>query len=327
MGGGSYSYAEASSRAKSYTKCSLEDAHYLDEAVFTVHSWDTSIKNDLNIKARVDKSNPEMGLQSVIRESRDSEEHPTSFPIIIGLDVTGSMGYIPKELIKNGFPKMMEKIMKEGVEHAQVCFMGIGDLDVDAAPIQMGQFETSDELCEKWLKGLYLEGGGGSNPYESYSLAWYAAARHTSTDSFDKRGIKGVCITIGDEPNMPILSKRMLNEHLGSAQADIDSAQLLEEAREKWNVYHINIVDHAGCRKTTQDSWGQLLGEDFVNTQSPRGEDVPDIIAGLVVRAYKEGLANAKTVLTETATPDEAVTNPKSKTADELLAEIKDALS
>ena len=107
-----------------------------------------------------------MKVTKVIREARDSEEHPNSFPIIIGLDVTGSMGYIPKELIKNGFPEMMKKIMDEGVEHAQVCFMGIGDEECDSAPIQMGQFETSDELCEKWLKAIYLEGGGGGNDGE-----------------------------------------------------------------------------------------------------------------------------------------------------------------
>ena len=48
----------------------------------------------------------------VIRESRDSEEHPNSVPIIIALDVTGSMGSVPHHLVKQGRPTMMESIMK-----------------------------------------------------------------------------------------------------------------------------------------------------------------------------------------------------------------------
>lgn len=52
---------------------------------------------------------------------RESEEHPNSFPIIIALDVTGSMGRIPYELITEGFPKLMKKIMDEGVQDLQVC--------------------------------------------------------------------------------------------------------------------------------------------------------------------------------------------------------------
>ena len=35
------------------------------------------------------------------REARDSEEHPNSTPIVIGVDVTGSMGYLSNEIIKN----------------------------------------------------------------------------------------------------------------------------------------------------------------------------------------------------------------------------------
>ena len=78
-----------------------------------------------------------------VRESRDSAEHPDSFPIIIALDVTGSMGSIPTYLVKKGLPDIMDKIIKSGIKGPQVLFLGIGDHEYDDAPLQVGQFESS----------------------------------------------------------------------------------------------------------------------------------------------------------------------------------------
>lgn len=295
MGGGVYSYCDAATRSASYFSSSLNSSSYLDKEVFTQHSL-----------------NSEMNVKGKIRESRDSDEHPTSFPIIIGLDVTGSMGHIPKELVTHGFPEIMKKIMDEGVEHAQVCFVGIGDCECDRAPIQVGQFETSDILTEKWLTTLYLEGGGGGNAYETYSLAWYIASRQTSIDSFEKRGKKGVLITIGDEPNCPSLRKRDIESLFGSAQTDIESSTLLAEAREKWEVYHINVCDWSGSRPSVINGWKQQLGENLIQTQDPGGKDIPDLIAGIIVKAYnanekKETTTDTQELITDSSDLDNVV--------------------
>ena len=271
MGGGSYSYCNASVRSTSYLSASSCDAGYLDREVFTKRSLDEK-----------------MDIKGKIRESRDSEEHPNAFPIIIALDVTGSMGSIPKKLITKGFPEIMKKIMDEGVEHAQVCFMGVGDNECDTAPIQVGQFETSDLLQENWLKSIYIESGGGGNAGEGYALAWYVAARHTSIDSMLKHGKKGVLITIGDEPVLDNIPKHDIEELFGGAQSSVSAHDILEEARQNWNVYHINVMDYSGVRSTTQNQWKQLLGENCVNTQSNNGDDVPELIAGIITKCYHE---------------------------------------
>ena len=271
MGGGVYSYADASVRSFSYASYASSDTSYLDREVFTKRSLDEK----MNIKGK-------------IRESRDSEEHPNAFPIIIALDVTGSMGNIPKKLITKGFPELMKKIMDEGVEHAQVCFIGVGDNECDTAPIQVGQFETSDLLQEQWLKSIYIESGGGGNEGEGYSLAWYVAARHTDIDSLKKHGKKGVLITIGDEPFLESTPKRDINELFGGGQSDVSAYDILNEARESWNVFHINVSDYSGVRDRVQSQWKQALGDNFVNTQSSNGDDVPELIAGIITKCYKE---------------------------------------
>lgn len=254
MGGGSYSYLSSRTRGAATYCCATgaSESAFLDSDYTTRARMSSENSSAIRQHVFTQRSlDPEMDIRGKVRESCDSEEHPTSYPIIIGLDVTGSMCSIPAELLVNSFPEIMKSIMDAGIEHAQVCFVGIGDDVYDRAPIQVGQFETSDELTEKWLKKLYLEGGGGGNFGESYSLAWYFAARHTKIDSFEKRGIKGCLITIGDEPPLRTTSRHTIERLFGdNVQSDINANGICTDASEKWNVYHID----AGNNEMT---WGQ----------------------------------------------------------------------
>ena len=106
MGCGSYSYNDAVTRSRSYRSQSIEKT-------FSKKNLDSEM-NPLNIN---------------FRESRDSEEHPESFPIIIALDETGSMGKVPKYLIDNNLPDCVASIMKAGIDNTQICFMAFGDVE------------------------------------------------------------------------------------------------------------------------------------------------------------------------------------------------------
>ena len=145
----------------------------------------------------------------MLRESRDSDEHPNTVSIILALDVTGSMGSIPHFLVKEGLPHIMGNIIQRGIKDPQLLFLAVGDHECDQCPLQVGQFESSDELLDKWLTDVYLEGGGGGNAGESYLLAWYFAGFHTVLDSFKKRQQKGFLFTIGDEPTCCSMSSSM----------------------------------------------------------------------------------------------------------------------
>ena len=134
-----------------------------------------------NIDAEMDPT------KALVRESRDSEEHPETVSIIVALDVTGSMGFVPEHIVKEALPDLIGSLMEAGIEDPQVLFLGIGDFNYDAAPLQVGQFESSAELLDRWLTRVYLEGGGGGNNQEGYNLAHLFAARHTSIDCWEKR--------------------------------------------------------------------------------------------------------------------------------------------
>lgn len=217
-----------------------------------------------------------------VRESRDSIEHPESMSIILALDVTGSMGMVPHHLVKDGLPTIMGNIIQHGTKHPQLCFLAIGDHECDRSPLQAGQFESSDELLDKWLTETYLEGGGGGNAGESYLLAWYFAAAHTAIDCWEKRQQKGFLFTIGDEPTLKEVPGKTLTKIMGGGQhQDLTADELLERARAKYHVYHIHTKETwAGSKQNTIDGWKQLMGDNCIVVDNHK--DIPSTIARVV---------------------------------------------
>lgn len=264
MGFGSYSVSAAYDRQ--YTTYS----HMTREEVFTQRHLDS----DMDPK----------GVKYRESRDRDGEE---SFPIIIALDETGSMGHMPELLIKNVFPKIMKSIIEAGIPNPQVMFAGIGDCCYDEeGPLQVGQFESSDALMEKWLTNVYLEGRGGGNAHESYLLIWYFAIHHIKTDANEKRGQKGVLITIGDEPCQQLLTKKQIKKYIGdNVQDDITAQELLEQVKQYFNVYHIHC-DGSNTYDFADTNWEDLLGINAVVSKSKKGDDVGDIIPKLVELSY-----------------------------------------
>lgn len=267
MGGGSYSTTSRINRAA--------DLGYTTKAA-----------HDIFVGKQINNAMNPYGI--VTRESRDSVEHPNSLAIILALDVTGSMGSVPHFLVKEGLPLIMETIIKEGVKNPQLLFLGIGDHECDAAPLQVGQFESSDALLDKWLTDIYLEGGGGGNTGESYLLAWYFAAKHTSIDCFEKRKRKGYLFTIGDEPTLSNIPASFLKKLMGDGQYENYSAiDLFEKASQKYNTYHIHVKEtQSGSRQSTIDNWKQLLSDNLKIAE--KRSDIVGIITDIIGKSTKD---------------------------------------
>lgn len=231
------------------------------------------------------KAHESMNPNGVIfREARDSEVHPNTVPIILGLDVTGSMGHIPHELIKEGLPKLMGGIIQGGVPDPALLFLGIGDHECDRYPLQVGQFESGDEELDMWLTRTYIEGGGGGNAGESYLLAWYFAAFHTKTDAFEKRGQKGLLFTVGDEPGLKKLPASAIKEIMGQGQQTYTHLELLAEAQKRYDVYHISVL-HSGQAINADVEWKELLGQNCLSIEDHR--EIPNVIKKIICDKHR----------------------------------------
>jgi hypothetical protein len=200
-----------------------------------------------------------------VRESRDSPDNPGSNAIIVALDVTGSMQRIPDYMVREGLPALFDNIYtRKPVTDPHVMFMGVGDVAFDRAPLQVSQFEADIRIAAQ-LKDLFLEGGGGGNNSESYTLPWYFAGLHTSIDCYRKRGRRGYLFTVGDEMPPPNLTAAQIERVVGvRPQTDFTTQQLLELASRQYHVFHV-VVQEGSFYRTHADhvrtSWTDLLGQ------------------------------------------------------------------
>lgn len=272
--------------------------------------FETKLRDEIftqNIKRRIHESMSPKNFK--IREARDSDEHSTTLPVILALDLTGSMGHIPHSLIRDGLPKLMSNIIQHGFNDAALLFLGIGDHECDRYPLQVGQFESGDEELDMWLTRTYIEGGGGGNHGESYLLAWYLAAFHTETDSFQKRGKKGVLITTGDEPGLNTIPENALREIFGDngQYQTYSDVELLKIVSEKWEVYHI-LIDGRSRSYDSNSYWNQLLGDRCIKIYDH--EDLPNKVSELVVKHSKDN------VLSTNKISDDSINEPQSNEND-----------
>ncbi|MCL6218903.1 hypothetical protein [Zunongwangia pacifica] len=272
MGGGKFSHKayEQLRSSKGYSNKSREE-------IFTARTID----------AEMDPSTIK------VRESRDSEEHPESLSIIVGLDVTGSMGFIPELIVKEALPDLIGTLMDAGIQHPQVLFMGLGDYVYDSAPLQVGQFESSAELLDRWLTRVYLEGGGGGNNQEGYNLAHLFAARHTAIDCWEKRNQKGFLFTIGDEPVFENIPDEIIKRYTIADEAQsISTKAIIKEAQEKYEVFHMHLEHNEWSKDDhRKGNWKELLGDHFIEVQDYK--KLAKIIAETVIKNHQPSFGSS----------------------------------
>lgn len=233
----------------------------------------------------------------MFRESRDGDEHPDSIAVVFNMDITGSMGTIPRLLATEVMHEFMPGLARVN-PHVQVLFAAIGDADDGynyPAPWQNGQFETDDALADEWLTRMWLEGSGGSAPYESYDLAFYFLGWLTQMDCFEKRGKKGYAFLTGDDICRGQILAETVNRLLGRTelQANITIQEAITRTAQMYHVFFL-IPDPLRARnyrdeKYVEDEWRKLLGQNGTVVVLADARDtavVSSVLFGLTEGAY-----------------------------------------
>lgn len=225
-----------------------------------------------------------------VRECLDSEAHPLSNAVAIGLDVTGSMRQVPVIIQKKLVELMGLLLRKSYLSDPAILISAIGDAYSDQVPFQLGQFESGIEI-ENDLTNLYLEGNGGGQYSESYDLFLYFLARKTSLDCLTKRGKKGYAIIVGDEKGYKHVSRKQVKDIFGDdLQADIPFDEILAEAQAKFDIYFImpNLTSYYSRPDVgTADYWQSKIGQNFIRLDDPNG--ISELIATII--GVAEGVA------------------------------------
>jgi hypothetical protein len=259
--------------------------HYHQQVTRSVQSHGTAFVHDANVNTGktqrgVHADLDPRALKGGRRESRDSPAHPESNAVLIGLDVTGTMSSVVRQ-IHASLPKLMGLLTRKNyLAHPQICFCAIGDAVTDEAPLQVGQFESGAEM-EGDLSKFWLEGNGGGQAMESYELFAFFGARHTSTDCLEKRGKLGYAFIIGDEKPWPKVHAEHQRQWLGATEAsDIPVKAIFEELQEQYHVFVIlPLGSNYGDRYKSE--WAEIVGAEHVLVL-PNPEAAAELIAAQI---------------------------------------------
>lgn len=227
------------------------------------------------------------------RESRDSEEHPNSTPIVVMFDVTGSMGDIPHKFAEELLGDLMDTLIDADVPDPQILVGAVGDAYSDRAPLQISQWESDNRVSE-WLTKIFIEGNGGGTRHESYELAWYwfSNPNNVSMDCWEKRGQKGIFFTIGDEmPYRSIRKNHVLSLTSNGIEADESFDSVIRRMNERWEAFHIMITQGYNFGKDTRDTWRALIGERAIEVNDYN--TICDVIKGTTLMVCGSSLDEA----------------------------------
>lgn len=210
------------------------------------------------------------GMKNGLRESCFPPGVDDVMPIVVSIDGTGSMQKIPHHIQKE-LPKLLETLVEEELsDHPNLLFMCHDDETViENAAFQMSQFEIEAGKLIESLNEMIIPGQGGGNNSEAYHLALYAAANHTSLESYKKNGEKGFMFLIGDEEpyfgtldtakygTKPEVVKGVFGT---SIQDEVPMLESLKKVLEKFHFFVIRPGDTShGKEKRITKNWQELI--------------------------------------------------------------------
>jgi hypothetical protein len=199
-------------------------------------------------------------------------------PLIIAIDVTGSMANWPFEIFDR-LP-LLYNTLSQYREDLAICFAAIGDAGCDRWPLQVTPFATGFDL-EQLLAALYGEGGGGDAP-ESYGLFAHWVNTHIQIPELSEPPF---LIVFGDVSMHPKTPKGQVAQYLGdSVGRDVDAIKAWQQVGKTWNTWFLRRP--TGKQGDVVDQqWSKAIGGQKILRIRDEQRAV-DYAMGLIARAW-----------------------------------------
>lgn len=199
-------------------------------------------------------------------------------PLIVAVDVTGSMASWPFEIFDR-LP-LLYNTLSQYREDLEISFVAIGDAGCDQWPLQVTTFAGGYDL-EQLLGSLYGEGGGGDAP-ESYGLFAHWVNTHVQVPGAAETPFM---IVFGDAPMHPTIPKGQISHYLGDkVKRDVDSIAAWQELCQNWNMWFLRRPTGRPGDAVDQQ-WGQAITEQKIFHIQDEQRAV-DYAMGLIARAW-----------------------------------------
>jgi hypothetical protein len=218
------------------------------------------------------------GPNQKVTDSRKHVHTNSLNPLIVAVDVTGSMASWPFEIFDR-LP-LLYNTLSQYREDLEVCFVAIGDAGCDQWPLQTTTFASGYDL-EQLLGSLYGEGGGGDAP-ESYGLFAHWVNTHVQIPNAAEMPFM---IVFGDAPMHPTVPKGQIAHYLGNqASRDVDSIAAWRQVCKNWNVWFLRRPTGKPGDSVDQQ-WGQAITAQKI-FQIEDEQRAVDYAMGLIARAW-----------------------------------------
>jgi len=199
-------------------------------------------------------------------------------PLIIAVDVTGSMADWPFEIFDR-LP-LLYNTLSQYREDLTICFAAIGDAAVDRWPLQVTTFADGFDL-EQLLSSLYGEGGGGDAP-ESYGLFAHWVNTHVEIPNVEEPPFM---IVFGDVNMHPKVSHNFIKQQLGDQVGrNVDAIKAWKAVTENWNTWFLRRPTGSPGDKVDQQ-WANAIGEKKIFHIQDEQRAV-DYAMGIIARAW-----------------------------------------
>ncbi len=202
----------------------------------------------------------------------------TNNPLIVAVDVTGSMADWPFEIFDR-LP-LLFNTLSQYREDLEICFVAIGDAGYDKWPLQVTPFASGFDL-EQLLGALYGEGGGGDAP-ESYGLFAHWVNTHVEISDTPEQPF---LIVFGDAPMHLKVPQKQINHYLGDQIGhDVDAIAAWQQVCQTWNTWFLRRPTGKPGDKVDKQ-WGKAITEQKIFHIEDEQRAV-DYAMGLIARAW-----------------------------------------